>query len=148
MQVLAANDTAALQGLGPRFDAVFVDAPCTGSGAWRRRPDAKWRLKPANLAQRIEEQQAILGLAAPLVKTGGRLVYATCSLLPEENEDQVAWFAANHPAFAALPWREAWTSGVGPDLPDSADAGDHALRLTPARHGTDGFFIAVLANKA
>jgi 16S rRNA (cytosine967-C5)-methyltransferase len=148
VQVLAAKNTAVLQALGPRFDAVFVDAPCTGSGAWRRRPDAKWRLKPANLAQRIEEQQAILGLAAPLVKAGGRLVYVTCSVLPEENEDQVAWFAANHLGFAALPWREAWASGVGPDLPGSADAGYQALQLTPARHGTDGFFIAVLAKKA
>jgi 16S rRNA (cytosine967-C5)-methyltransferase len=143
-QVLNPGDAAALNALGPRFDLVFVDAPCTGTGAWRRRPDAKWRLKPANLAQRQEEQRAILGAAAPMVKPGGRLVYATCSVLPEENGDQVAWFLANHSGFATFPWREAWAAGVGGDSPASADGSDATLLLTPARHGTDGFFIAVL----
>jgi 16S rRNA (cytosine967-C5)-methyltransferase len=148
VQVLPAGDEEALRKLGSRFDAVFIDAPCTGSGAWRRRPDAKWRLKPANLAQRQEEQRTILALAAPMVKPGGRLVYVTCSVLPEENEDQLAWFAGNHPGFAALPWREAWTGGVGGTPPPSAAASDTSLLLTPARHGTDGFFIAVLARNA
>ena len=143
-QVLQPGDGAALTALGPRFDLVFVDSPCTGSGAWRRRPDAKWRLKPANLAQRQDEQRAILEMAAPMVKPGGRLVYATCSVLPEENGDQVARFLANHSDFATLPWREAWTTGVGGDLPTSADGSDETLLLTPARHGSDGFFIAVL----
>jgi 16S rRNA (cytosine967-C5)-methyltransferase len=143
-QVLQPGDAAAVAALGPRFDLVFVDAPCTGSGAWRRRPDAKWRLKPANLAQRQDEQRAILDAAAPMVKPGGRLVYATCSVLPEENDDQVAWFLANHSGFATLPWREAWVTGVGSDPPASADGSDATLLLTPARHGTDGFFIAVL----
>jgi 16S rRNA (cytosine967-C5)-methyltransferase len=143
-QVLQPGDAAAVAALGPRFDLVFVDAPCTGSGAWRRRPDAKWRLKPANLAQRQAEQRAILDAAAPMVKPGGRLVYATCSVLPEENDDQVAWFLANHPGFATLPWREAWMTGVGSDPPASADGSDATLLLTPAHHGTDGFFIAVL----
>src|SRR5262249_17915091 len=72
VQLMAAGDGAALASLGPRFDLVFVDAPCSGSGAWRRRPDAKWRLKAANLAQRLKEQQAALALAASLVKPGGR----------------------------------------------------------------------------
>jgi 16S rRNA (cytosine967-C5)-methyltransferase len=143
VQVLTAGDTAALQGLGPRFDVAFIDAPCTGTGAWRRRPDAKWRLKPANLAQRVEEQRALLELAAPLVKPGGRLVYVTCSVLPEENGDQLAWFGAGHLDFAVVPWREAWAEGVGGEPPSTA-CGDDALLLTPARHGTDGFFIAVL----
>ena len=143
-QVLQPGDAAAVAALGPRFDLVFVDAPCTGSGAWRRRPDAKWRLKPANLAQRQTEQRAILDAAAPMVKPGGRLVYATCSVLPEENDDQVAWFLANHSGFATLPWREAWAAGVGGDPPASADGSDATLLLTPARHGSDGFFIAVL----
>jgi 16S rRNA (cytosine967-C5)-methyltransferase len=143
-QVLQPGDAAAVAALGPRFDLVFVDAPCTGSGAWRRRPDAKWRLKPANLAQRQTEQRAILDAAAPMVKPGGRLVYATCSVLPEENDDQIAWFLANHSGFATLPWREAWTAGVGGDPPVSADGSDATLLLTPARHGSDGFFIAVL----
>ena len=143
-QVLQAGDTTAVAALGPRFDLVFVDAPCTGSGAWRRRPDAKWRLKPANLAQRQDEQRAALATAAPMVKPGGRLVYTTCSVLPEENGDQVAWFLASHSGFATLPWREAWAAGVGGDSPASADGSEEALLLTPARHGTDGFFIAVL----
>jgi 16S rRNA (cytosine967-C5)-methyltransferase len=147
VQVLQAGDTTALQGLGPRFDVVFIDAPCTGTGAWRRRPDAKWRLKPANLAQRVEEQRVLLELAAPLVKPGGQLVYATCSVLPEENGDQFAWLAATHPELSAQPWRESWAAGVGGEVPGSA-CGDAALLLTPARHGTDGFFVAVLSRAA
>jgi 16S rRNA (cytosine967-C5)-methyltransferase len=143
VQVLSAGDAEALTALDGRFDVVFVDAPCTGTGAWRRRPDAKWRLKPANLEQRLNQQRAILERAAPLVKPGGRLVYVTCSVLPEENDDQVAWFLANHPAFAALPWRAAWEAGVGGTPPVSAGLSDHGLLLTPARHGTDGFFITV-----
>jgi 16S rRNA (cytosine967-C5)-methyltransferase len=143
-QVLPAGDEAALVALGPRFDLVFVDAPCTGTGAWRRRPDAKWRLKPANLSQRLEEQRAILAAAAPLVKPGGRLVYATCSVLPEENADQVAWLLASHSDFSILPWRESWIAGVGAEPPESADGSEETLLLTPARHGTDGFFVAVL----
>ncbi len=148
VQVLNAGDATALAALGPRFDLVFIDAPCTGSGAWRRRPDAKWRLRPANLAQRLQEQQAALATGAALVKPGGRLVYATCSVLPEENGDQLAWFVANHPAFATLPWREAWAAGVGGDPPASADGSDEGLLLTPARHGTDGFFIVTLLRKS
>jgi len=143
-QVLAAGDRTALAALGPRFDLVFVDAPCTGTGAWRRRPDAKWRLKPANLAQRVEEQREVLALAQAMVKPGGRLVYATCSVLPEENGDQVGWLRATHSGLALVPWREAWAAGVGGEPPLSADGSDDTLLLTPARHGTDGFFIAVL----
>jgi 16S rRNA (cytosine967-C5)-methyltransferase len=141
-QILTAGDTVALQALGARFDIVFIDAPCTGTGAWRRRPDAKWRLKPANLKQRVAEQRALLELGAPLVKPGGRLVYATCSVLPEENGDQVAWFTASRSGHAVLPWREAWPK-IGGEPPASA-AGDAALLLTPARHHTDGFFVACL----
>jgi len=147
VQVLTAGDTTVLQGLGPRFDVVFIDAPCTGTGAWRRRPDAKWRLKPASLVQRVEEQRALLELAAPLVKPGGQLVYVTCSVLPEENGDQIAWLAATHPELSAVPWREAWAAGIGGEAPGSA-CGDAALLLTPARHGTDGFFVAVLNRAA
>jgi 16S rRNA (cytosine967-C5)-methyltransferase len=126
---------------------VFVDAPCTGSGAWRRRPDAKWRLRPANLPQRQEQQRAVLDSAAALTKPGGRLVYATCSVLPEENGDQIAAFSQRHADFAVVPWREAWTTGVGGDSLSSADGSDATLLLTPAQHGTDGFFIAVLQRK-
>ncbi|MEZ0301640.1 MAG: RsmB/NOP family class I SAM-dependent RNA methyltransferase [Hyphomicrobiaceae bacterium] len=146
-QVLAAGDGAALTALGPRFDLVFVDAPCTGSGAWRRRPDAKWRVRPANLVQRQEQQRALLDRGASLTKPGGRLVYATCSVLPEENGDQVAAFLERHAEFTLLPWREAWAAGVGGDAPSSADGSDATLLLTPAHHGTDGFFIAVLRRR-
>ncbi|HJU30187.1 MAG TPA: RsmB/NOP family class I SAM-dependent RNA methyltransferase, partial [Hyphomicrobiaceae bacterium] len=148
VQVLPAGDEAALAALGPRFDLVFIDAPCTGSGAWRRRPDAKWRLKPANLAQREEEQARLLETGAALVKPGGRLVYATCSVLPQENGDRVAAFLANHSGFETLPWRESWARGVSGDPPPpSADGSDATLLLTPARHGTDGFFIATLLRR-
>ena len=148
VQVLGAGDMAALTALGPRFDLVFIDAPCTGSGSWRRRPDAKWRLRPANLEQRCAQQRALLATSAALVKPGGRLVYATCSVLPEENGDQVAAFLASDPAFEPQPWREAWGAGVGGEPPVSAaDTGENLL-LTPARHGTDGFFIAALRRKA
>ena len=143
-QVLPAGDHAALSALAARFDLVFIDAPCTGSGAWRRRPDAKWRLRPANLEQRRAEQRALLSTAALHVKPGGRLVYVTCSVLPEENDDQIVWFLSNHTGFAPLKWREAWARGVGGNAPQSAGDRDDALLLTPARHGTDGFFIASL----
>lgn len=146
-QVLQAGDSAALTALGARFDLVFVDAPCTGTGAWRRRPDAKWRLRPANLPQREQEQSALLATAAALVKPGGRLVYATCSVLPQENGDQIAAFLASHSGFETLPWRDSWRTGVGGEPPASADGSEATLLLTPARHGTDGFFIAVLRRK-
>jgi 16S rRNA (cytosine967-C5)-methyltransferase len=141
-QVLPAGDHAALARLGARFDLVFIDAPCTGSGAWRRRPDAKWRLRPQSLAQRQGEQQALLLAAADYVRPGGRLAYVTCSVLPEENGDQIAWFLSNRPEFTLTPWRQAWARIVGVNAPASADGGDDALLLTPAQHGTDGFFIA------
>jgi 16S rRNA (cytosine967-C5)-methyltransferase len=144
-QVLPPGDADAVAALGPRFDLVFVDAPCTGSGAWRRRPDGKWRLRAANLEQRRNQQKNALAAAAGLVKVGGRLVYATCSVLPEENDDQIAAFLANHPDFQRSPWRTAWALGVGGEPP--ASAGEHDLFLTPARHGTDGFFIATLARR-
>jgi 16S rRNA (cytosine967-C5)-methyltransferase len=143
-QVLPPGDTAALAALGARFDLVFVDAPCTGSGAWRRRPDAKWRLSPTNLIQRQAQQRAALTAAAAMVKPGGRLVYATCSVLPEENADQVAWLLANRVGFATLPWRDCWANSIGGEAPELADGGRDGLLLTPARHGTDGFFIAVM----
>jgi 16S rRNA (cytosine967-C5)-methyltransferase len=143
VQVLNAGDAAALQALGPRFDAVLVDAPCTGSGTWRRRPDSKWRLKPENIGQRVDEQRAVLDLAAAHVKPGGRLVYATCSLLPEENVDQAEAFLHRHTEFAPMPWSNAWREALPSPPPQSADGSDRTLLLTPASHGTDGFFVAI-----
>ena len=114
------------------FDRVLVDAPCTGTGTWRRNPDARARLTERDLRELVARQAAILETAARLVKSGGRLLYATCSLLAAENEEQVAAFRERHPEFAAVPVR---TLGL---------PGDEVLSLTPARHGTDGFFAAVL----
>jgi 16S rRNA (cytosine967-C5)-methyltransferase len=145
VQVLDGGDRAALAALGARFDVVLVDAPCTGSGTWRRRPDAKWRLKPESLAQRLQDQLSVLALAAPHVRPGGTLVYVTCSLMPEENIDQVRAFQANHPDFAIVPWRDQWKNTMDTEPPVSADGRSDTLLLTPASHETDGFYIAVLA---
>ncbi|MEQ1819396.1 MAG: RsmB/NOP family class I SAM-dependent RNA methyltransferase [Terricaulis sp.] len=125
----------ALADLRDKMDVVFVDAPCSGSGTWRRSPDSKWRLRPNALAKRLEEQQQALALAAPLVKSGGRLVYVTCSVLPEENEDAVASFLGSYTDFtpvglelAGLP---AYERLIG-------------VQMTPLKTGCDGFYVAVL----
>lgn len=123
------------------FDRVLVDAPCSGTGTWRRNPDARWRAPELGLDNLVALQARILASAARLVKPGGRLVYATCSVLSEENEAQVAVFLAAHPAFRVVPLPEAV-----PDLTGLAPA-EH-LSLTPARHGTDGFFASVLRREA
>ncbi|HYD15099.1 MAG TPA: RsmB/NOP family class I SAM-dependent RNA methyltransferase [Hyphomicrobium sp.] len=141
-QVLDGGDTDALEALGPKFDVVLVDAPCSGSGTWRRKPDAKWRLKPEALANRQEDQRRVLSRAASLVKPGGRLTYVTCSVLPQENIDQVTWFIGTFPGFELLPFKETWAGAIGGEAPRSADGSEQTLLLTPASHGTDGFFIA------
>jgi 16S rRNA (cytosine967-C5)-methyltransferase len=128
---------------------VFVDAPCLGIGSWRRNPDAKWRSSPQDLAELIERQSAILDSAARLVKPGGRLIYATCSLLREENEAQAETFLDAHGDFMLYPVRRAWAETIGGDYPQSdRPAGDNYLRLTPAAHGTDGFFVALFERRA
>ncbi len=120
------------------FDRVLVDAPCSGTGTWRRNPDARWRaMAGSRLDNLLPLQAKILASAARLVRPGGRLVYATCSLLLEENEDQVAAFLAAHPDFRIIPLPQA-----APDLAGSAHP--DFLSLTPAQHDTDGFFAAVL----
>jgi 16S rRNA (cytosine967-C5)-methyltransferase len=148
VQVLRAGDEAALDALGPRFDVVMADAPCTGTGTWRRRPDAKWRLKPEALAARQAEQRSVLNRAASLVKPGGRLVYVTCSILPEENIEQIALFLKDRSDFAILPMAEAWAAALPGEVLPSADGRADSLLLTPGRQGTDGFFIAVLSRAA
>lgn len=127
-----------------RFDRVLVDAPCTGTGTWRRNPDARWRALGPGLDELVTLQARILASAARLVKPGGRLVYATCSLLPAENERQVEAFQATHPDFTVVPVPEIW--GRVMDTPPP-DAGPY-LRLTPGRHQTDGFFCAILERAA
>jgi 16S rRNA (cytosine967-C5)-methyltransferase len=121
------------------FDRVFVDVPCLGTGTWRRNPDAKWRSGPEDLAELVERQQQILRSAARLVRPGGRLIYATCSLLREEDEMQAEDFLAAETDFSLFPIGRAWKDAIGGACP----GGEHYLRLTPARHGTDGFFVAI-----
>ncbi len=137
---------AALEG---QMDCVFIDAPCSGTGTWRRKPDTKWRLTERSLAKRLDEQAEILRAAAKFVKLGGRILYATCSFLMEEDEDQISSFLAEYPEFTAEDAAEAATaSGLlteeGARLV-RAGRGEHgSVRLTPLRAGTDGFFFAVL----
>jgi 16S rRNA (cytosine967-C5)-methyltransferase len=144
VQVLPGGDEAALAPYRDKMDLVLIDAPCTGSGVWRRRPDAKWRLKPEMLEMRLAEQREVLDLGAPLVKPGGRLAYVTCSVLPPENGGHVEEVLARHPDFKIVPWSELWRSAIGTEAPASADGSTDALLMTPRSHGTDGFFVAVL----
>ena len=121
------------------FDRVLVDAPCLGTGTWRRNPGDKWRVTEEDLADLVVRQQEILGSAARLVRPGGRLVYATCSLLHEENEAQADAFLAATPGFSVVSAARAWHETIGGSVPGH----ERYLRLTPARHGTDGFFVAI-----
>lgn len=119
------------------FDLVLVDAPCTGTGTWRRDPDKRWRQLGPGISELVPLQKNILESASRMVKQGGRLVYATCSLLPEENELQIQEFLAAHKDFKLRPAREQINlPGVG-----------EYLQMTPAKHDTDGFFAAVLVRE-
>lgn len=128
---------AALEG---QADRVLVDAPCTGTGIWRRAPEARWRLHPEDIVHALERQRDVLDAAQALVKPGGRLIYVTCSLLKSENEDQVMAFLDRHDDFILLPIANVWRAVF--DTPSPTDA--YTLRLSPADHGTDGFYCAVL----
>ena len=126
--------------LAGKIDRVLVDAPCSGLGTLRRNPDLKWRQSPQALIELQAKQRAILASAARLVKPGGRLVYATCSLLEVENEGIAGEFAAAHPEFRQLDAAEALAKAQVERAGDLVDGG--ALRLWPHRHATDGFFAA------
>ncbi len=134
------------------FNRVLVDAPCSGTGAWRRQPDARWRLTPETLDGYRATQARILAQAAPLVAGGGRLIYATCALLPSENRRQVEAFLAARPDFSLLLADAVWAETLGPVAAPTAAPGPAPflgpyLLLTPARHGTDGFFAAILERR-
>jgi 16S rRNA (cytosine967-C5)-methyltransferase len=146
VEVIAADEGDRLAKAGG-FDCVLIDAPCSGSGAWRRKPDAKWRVTLKQLQQRIKEQKEVLERGARLVKAGGRLLYITCSVLPEENGDQVSSFLAGHQDFTLTPYTEQWRRAIGGEPPASADGSAETLLLTPASHDSDGFFIAVMKRK-
>ncbi len=144
VQTLPPGQPAALDTLTGKMDLVVVDAPCSGSGAWRRRPDTKWRLTCQQLAARIETQAALLDLAARLVKPAGRIAYITCSVLPEENWRQVEAFLERHRQFSAVnPLSEGGTA-ISKPLANAAPSGKPGILLTPAQHGTDGFYIVLL----
>jgi 16S rRNA (cytosine967-C5)-methyltransferase len=146
--------------LAGKMDRVLVDAPCSGLGTLRRNPDLKWRQTAAGVLELQAKQTAILASAQRLVKAGGRLVYATCSVLPEENEAVAEAFSAAHPDFELLPvagllerllGQEASEAPAGGRTP--ADAAAHLcsgpyLRMWPHRHDTDGFFAAVWQRKS
>ncbi|MDU1802472.1 MAG: glycosyltransferase family 1 protein [Bradyrhizobium sp.] len=130
----------------PQADLVVIDAPCTGTGTWRRNPDAKWRMRPGALEIRLKDQAEVLDRAAGLVKPGGRIAYITCSVLQPENGDQVRGFVARHPEFSIQPPDQTATV-----LWDKAEAfaeaalkSDEGWLMTPRRTGTDGFFVSVL----
>jgi 16S rRNA (cytosine967-C5)-methyltransferase len=146
----ADNGGGVLADLAGRADLVMIDAPCTGTGAWRRNPDAKWRVRPGALAERVKEQEAVLERAAVLVKPGGRIAYVTCSVLAEENGDRVGAFTARRPEFSVE--KPADVVKVLVDL-----LGERAylflravltcnegLLMTPRRTETDGFFVSLL----
>jgi 16S rRNA (cytosine967-C5)-methyltransferase len=131
-------------------DLVLIDAPCTGTGTWRRNPDAKWRMRPGALEVRLKDQVAVLDRAADLVKPGGRIAYITCSVLLQENNQQIRAFTARHPEFTVVP--PAQTMGVLWDKAEDFAAASlpsaEGLLMTPRRTGTDGFFVAVLKRQA
>ncbi|WP_412058999.1 RsmB/NOP family class I SAM-dependent RNA methyltransferase [Bartonella sp. DGB2] len=134
---------AALDNLKGQMDLVLLDAPCTGSGTWRRRPDAKWRLSNNQLNQRIREQAQVLTSALPYLKEGGRLVYITCSLFPEENNHQIMYFLQQNPRFHALNLRPLWQEIIDHHAPHPTFI-EQGLLLSPARTQSDGFFISIL----
>jgi 16S rRNA (cytosine967-C5)-methyltransferase len=130
--------------LAGRMDIVFVDAPCTGSGAWRRNPDAKWRIRPGALEMRLRDQRQALDSAARYVKPGGRLVYVTCSVLRSENEAQVADFLGRHANFLPLDAAQMATAARLPQVAGRASTLGAGLRFSPRATHTDGFYVAGL----
>ena len=127
-----------------KFDAVLLDAPCSGTGTWRRQPELRWRVTPEFLERTLYTQDWLLDDAARHTRPGGRIVYATCSLLNCENEDRIADFLARHPEFAVHPAADVWAGAAdSPPPPGMAEF----FRATPTTTGTDGFFAAILQRR-
>jgi 16S rRNA (cytosine967-C5)-methyltransferase len=143
------GETDVLADLAGRADLVLIDAPCTGTGTWRRNPDAKWRIRPGALAERQKQQTALLDRAVALTKPGGRIAYITCSVLVEENGDQVRAFAGRHPDFSVeKPAEVAHALGERAYLfSRAALISNEGLLMTPRRTDTDGFFVSLLRRK-
>jgi 16S rRNA (cytosine967-C5)-methyltransferase len=144
------GDADPLSDIKASADLVLIDAPCTGTGTWRRNPDAKWRMRPGALEVRLKDQAEVLDRAASLVKPGGRIAYITCSVLPPENGEQVRAFIERHPAFAVVPPDQTasvlWDKAEA--FAEAALASPEGWLMTPRRTGTDGFFVSVLRNQA
>jgi 16S rRNA (cytosine967-C5)-methyltransferase len=144
------TDKDMLADLAGTADLVLIDAPCTGTGAWRRNPDAKWRVRPGALAERLKDQAEALDHATALVKVGGRIAYITCSVLDDENGAQIHAFVGRHPEFIIVPPAEV-TSALGERgflfrrVVLMSDAG---LLMTPRRTDTDGFFVSLLIRRS
>ncbi|MEO1251080.1 MAG: RsmB/NOP family class I SAM-dependent RNA methyltransferase [Pseudomonadota bacterium] len=153
LQIRSPAGGEGLEDLAGKMDVVFVDAPCSGAGTWRRHPDTKWRLTEQQLNRRMAEQDAVLGEAAAYVAPGGRMVWVTCSFLMEENEDRLSGFLAEHEEFAMAPAlasieASALLTEAGAEALKTCETPDGALRLTPDRIRADGFFVAVLTRRA
>ena len=143
-QTITGGGDPAVVALHGKADRVLVDAPCSGSGTWRRAPEGKWRVTEKTIGENVVRQRAILGAAGPLVRSGGRLVYVTCSVFREENHAQADGFLETHSGFRAMDVGKIW-GGV---LPGSAPGDGPYLQLTPLRNHTDGFFVAVFDRTA
>lgn len=136
--------SSVLADLKGKMDRVVIDAPCSGSGVWRRHPDAKWRLIEEAVARRQSEQVQVLGAARDYVKKGGFLVYVTCSVFPEENEERIEDFLLSNGDFELVSVGEVWQDIFGFDKPKPWSADMMSVTLTPATTGTDGFFVAAM----
>ncbi len=136
-----------LDKLNRKMDRVVIDAPCSGSGTWRRKPDAKWRLSLETLELRIKEQQTVLKQAKSYVRNGGLLFYITCSMFAEENEAQVYKFLDENPDFELLSAGEVWEDKIGVEKAKPWSEDGLTVTLTPASTDTDGFFFSVMQRK-
>jgi len=141
------EEAESLAPLEAKMDRVLIDAPCTGTGTWRRRPDAKWKLSRDNLDKRIADQDEVLDKAAAFVRPGGMLAYVTCSVLPEENTARTSAFLARHAEFAVRDAREIWRERLGGEHPVPHAGVEEALLMSPARTETDGFFFAAFERR-
>ncbi len=137
-----------LDDLENQMDLVFIDAPCTGTGVWRRRPDSKWRLSEKALEDRIEDQRRVLENARKYVKPGGRIAYVTCSVLPEENQEQAEWFLEQNPDFEPVSALDVWKRTLPEaEAPKYVSSRGEVL-LSPGSTATDGFFFGLFKRTA
>ncbi|SOC83818.1 16S rRNA (cytosine967-C5)-methyltransferase [Ensifer adhaerens] len=139
---------SALKPMVGKFDRVLIDAPCTGTGTWRRRPDTKWRLTEKNLGERVTQQRDVLETAASYVRPGGHLAYVTCSLLPQENQEQIQSFLSAHPEFQARSSAADFARLTGQSEIKPLDAAGMGITLSPATSDTDGFYFCLMQRQA